>query len=107
MTQPCKGASIYFTFHHKNSNCNSARFPGCGGGEDRQCQGSRERCLTDVAPSHLPVPPLSVCGFPSQVPTREEGLRWDLGGPLQTSPAASASIGEGVRQACYLHFTAL
>lgn len=27
-------------FHHKNPSCNSARFPGCGGREDRQCRGA-------------------------------------------------------------------
>lgn len=80
MTQPCKGVSIYLIFHHKNSSCNSARFPGCGGGEYRQYQGSRNRCLMLSPKSHaLSMLALRVCGFPSLVPTRGEGLSW--GGP--------------------------
>lgn len=91
MTQPCKGASIYFIFHHKNSSCKSAKFPGCGGGEHRQGQGGREKCLMAPPPT-LPMPLLRVCRFPSLVSTREEGLR-DPRGPASAA-AASVSVGE-------------
>lgn len=75
MTQPCKGASIYFIFHHKNSSCNSARFPGCGGGECQQCQGSREKCLTDAPTPNTAHASLKSLWVPFSGLYQEEGPR--------------------------------